>query len=291
MNIAYDERQKGTLQVFCSERALKDIDKDRRVLRENGISYEVLDGAGCAAVEPGLTGSDAGIVGGLRLPNDETGDCYKFTVSLLAQAKMLGVQFRPAEEVSKLIIENDKVAAVQTDKSIFETDAVVMCMGCFSAPFVKSLGIQIPVYPVKGYSLTALVEDAARALESTVLDDRYKVAITRLGNRVRVGGLAEVCGYDLSLPISRRTTLERSVESLFPGSSDFADAQFWCGLRPMTPDGSPIIGRTKLQNVLLNTGHGTLGWTMACGSGKLVADIVSGRETDIESTDLRPDRF
>jgi D-amino-acid dehydrogenase len=164
-------------------------------------------------------------------------------------------------------------------------------MGSFSAQLLRPLGIKLPVYPIKGYSLTIPIIDAARAPESTVLDETYKVAITRLGDRIRVGGMAEISGYNRKLDPRRRETLEMVVESLFPGAGATQEAEFWTGMRPMTPDSTPIIGGTSFANLWLNTGHGTLGWTMACGSGQVLADIMSGRKPAIDHADLAIARY
>ncbi len=155
---------------------------------------------------------------------------------------------------------------------------------------MKPFGIDLPVYPVKGYSLTIPIVDEARAPESTVMDESYKIAITRLGNRIRVGGMAEISGFTNDLAEARRRTLEHSVTDLFPGG-DVKQASFWSGLRPMTPDGTPVIGPTKIAGLFLNTGHGTLGWTMSSGSGRLLADLVSGRTGDIDARDLAVARY
>jgi D-amino-acid dehydrogenase len=186
--------------------------------------------------------------------------------------------------------QGGRATGVVVDGQTEAFDAVVVALGSFSPFMVRPLGIRIPVYPVKGYSLTIPIRDAALAPESTVMDETYKIALTRLGDRIRVGGMAEISGYNNALPQARRRTLEHSVSDLFPGS-DLSAASFWSGLRPMTPDGTPIIGKTAVGNLFLNTGHGTLGWTMSCGSARLLADIVSGRSTDIRSDDLSADRY
>jgi D-amino-acid dehydrogenase len=170
-------------------------------------------------------------------------------------------------------------------------DRYVLAMGPHSPKLVKHLGLNLPIYPLKGYSLTIDIEDESRAPVSTVMDETYKVAITRLGDRIRVGGLAEIAGYDLRLNPRRRATLTKSVSELFGGSGDPDKALFWTGLRPMTPDGTPIVGATPIPNLFLNTGHGTLGWTMSAGSGRLVADLISGRTPDIAADDLGYARY
>ena len=166
-----------------------------------------------------------------------------------------------------------------------------MALGSFSPALVRPLGIRLPVYPVKGYSITAPITQENRAPVSTVMDETYKMAITRLGDRIRVGGMAEISGFSTTLPASRRATLVRSVGSLFPDAGNLEAARFWSGLRPMTPDGPPVIGRTAIPNLFLNTGHGTLGWTMACGSGQVLADIISGRQPAIAVEDLSIARY
>jgi D-amino-acid dehydrogenase len=167
---------------------------------------------------------------------------------------------------------------------------VVLAAGSFSRNLLLPLGLDIPVYPVKGYSLTMPLQDASLAPQSTVLDETYKIALTRLGDRLRVGGMAELAGFDLRLNPRRRATLEKVTRELFPGG-DLSQAQFWTGLRPMTPDGTPLVGATPLKGLYLNTGHGTLGWTMACGSAQLLADVISGRQPAIRTEGLDISRY
>jgi D-amino-acid dehydrogenase len=172
-----------------------------------------------------------------------------------------------------------------------KADSYIVALGSFSPFLLRQLGIKIPVYPVKGYSITVPITDASGAPESTVMDETYKVAITRLGDRIRVGGTAEISGYDLTLHQARRKTLEHSVTSLFPAGGDVSKAEFWTGLRPNTPDGTPIVGPTPYRNLFLNTGHGTLGWTMACGSARVMADMLTGRQPEISLEGLFMDRY
>ncbi|EYD77878.1 D-amino acid dehydrogenase small subunit [Rubellimicrobium mesophilum DSM 19309] len=289
--IRYDERTQGTLQLFRKEAQVEAAEKDIAVLREGGVAFEVLDAAGCLAVEPGLEGAAGEIAGGLRLPGDETGDCFKFTTALAERAAGEGVEFRYGVAIERLIVEDGRVRGAVTSEGEVRGDAVVVALGSYSPVLVRSLGLRLPVYPVKGYSLTLPIIEEGRAPVSTVMDETYKVAITRLGDRIRVGGLAEIAGFDLSLPERRKATLLHSVEGLFEGAGDTALAAFWCGLRPMTPDGTPVVGRTPVPGLFLNTGHGTLGWTMAAGSGRVLSDIVSGRRADIETADLGYARY
>lgn len=289
--IRYDERSQGTLQLFREQKQLDGIGKDIAVLKADGVPFEVLDRAGCIAAEPGLAASTAPIAGGLRLPNDETGDCFKFTNALAAMAAAKGVEFRNGISVQRLVEESGRVVRVETDKGTVSADAFLVAMGSFSPQLVAPLGVRLPVYPVKGYSLTAPIIDEARAPVSTLLDESFKVAITRLGDRIRVGGMAEISGFSRDLPPERRATLEHSAGSLFPGGGDLEAASFWCGLRPMTPDSTPVIGPTRIPNLFLNTGHGTLGWTMACGSAHVITDLIAGRRPAIEASDLAINRY
>jgi D-amino-acid dehydrogenase len=257
--IQYDQRTQGTLQLFRTPYEMDGVGKDIEVLKAGGVSYELLDRMGCIAAEPGLALANDDFVGGLRLPNDETGDCYKFTTALAKVAEGLGVRFHFGTSIDAIEVQGGQVTGVRTRDGMIVADRYVVALGSYSAGLVRSLGLKLPVYPVKGYSITAQILDAERAPVSTLLDETYKVAITRLSGRIRVGGMAEISGYDHDLPARRRATLVRSVGGLFPGAGDLASATFWSGLRPMTPDSTPIIGATSIGNLYLNTGHGTLG--------------------------------
>ncbi|MCX5514424.1 D-amino acid dehydrogenase small subunit [Kaistia algarum] len=289
--IAYDERTGGTLQLFREQKQVEAAAKDIAVLKQYGVGYEVLDRQGCLRVEPGLAGSAATIAGGLRLPGDETGDCQMFTTQLAAMAEALGVTFRMGTTIHGLRVEGGQVASVQTSAGTIRGDRYVLAMGSFSPILGRTVGLRLPIYPVKGYSITAPVVADAKAPVSTVLDESYKIAITRLGDRIRVGGMAEISGYNNNLSPKRRDTLAFCVNDLFPDAGDTDKASFWTGLRPMTPDGTPILGQTKLGNLTINSGHGTLGWTMACGSARVVADLISGTKPDIDIRDLGPERY
>ncbi|MBB6484453.1 D-amino acid dehydrogenase [Rhizobium lusitanum] len=288
--IAYDERMQGTLQLFRTQQQLDASAKDVKALAADGIPYEVLDPGGCIRVEPALRHVREKIVGGLLTPKDETGDCFKFTNALAAKAVELGVRFQYGTTIKGLDVQGGQVRGVVTDRGRVDGDAVVVALGSYSPIMLRPLGIKLSVYPVKGYSLTIPITDPSRSPESTVMDETYKIAITRLGDRIRVGGMAEISGYTNDLGLARRQTLEHSVTDLFPGG-DVAKASFWSGLRPMTPDGTPVIGPTKVKGLFLNTGHGTLGWTMSSGSARVISDLVSGRKPDIDATDLAISRY
>jgi D-amino-acid dehydrogenase len=290
-NITYDDRQRGLLQLFRNQQQADHVTDDTAVLDRLQVPYSILTPADCIAHEPALANVPEKFVGGLKLPGDETGDAHLFTQRLAALAEAAGVTFLYNTSIERLTTEAGKITGVVTSTGVLTADTYVMALGSFSPILLKQAGINLPVYPVKGYSITLPVADEARAPQSTVMDETFKVAITRLGDRIRVGGTAELAGYSTSLRTPRRRTLEHSVNDLFPGAGDTKKATFWTGLRPMTPDGPPVIGPTKYKNLWLNTGHGTLGWTMACGSGALLADLVSGRKPNIEHEDLALARY
>ena len=295
--IGYDARAGGTLQLFRKQAQLDAAGHDTRVLDRFGVPWELLDVAGCVAREPGLAASAHHLVGGLRLPGDETGDAHLFSRRLADICCESGATFRFGASVKRLRPVDDRSTGDRIDGvelargEILRADAYVVAAGSFTPALLRPLGIDVPVYPVKGYSLTAAVTDPAMAPVSTVMDETYKIAITRLGNRVRIGGTAELAGFSLRLRQPRRATLEHSVRDLFPQGCDPAEATFWTGLRPMTPDGTPLVGATAIGNLYVNTGHGTLGWTMACGSGRFLADVMAGRKPDVDPADLALTRY
>ncbi len=279
LGLDYEQRTGGTLQVFRTAVQFASAQRDVEVLEACGVPWQLLPAGRLAEVEPALQRVAGTLTGGLRLPNDETGDCHLFTRQLAARARALGVQFRFGETVNGLRTEGRRVAGVQVGGDLHQADHYVLACGSFSRALALPLDLDLPVYPVKGYSLTLPLHDASRAPVSTVLDETYKVAITRFDQRIRVGGMAELAGFDRTLDPRRRATLRMVVDSLFPGSTSAGqkDDGFWCGLRPMTPDGTPLVGATPYANLSLNTGHGTLGWTMACGSARMLADQLAGR--------------
>jgi D-amino-acid dehydrogenase len=291
IGIQYDERSQGTLQLFRKQAQLDGTAGDIEVLKQYGVPYEVLDRAGCIAAEPALAAVKDKFVGGLRLPEDETGDCQMFTEALAAQAAQLGVKFMFNTGIESLVADGSRIDGVVTSAGLLKADAYVVALGSWSPYLLRPLGISVPVYAVKGYSITVRIKDPDGAPVSTVMDESYKVAITRLGDRIRVGGTAEISGYSNKLEAARQATLDHSLTDLFPRGGDLSVANFWCGLRPMTPDGPPVIGPTRYANLHLNTGHGTLGWTMACGSGRVLADLMSGKKPEIDTSVLALSRY
>ncbi|MCU7942555.1 MAG: D-amino acid dehydrogenase [Candidatus Thiodiazotropha sp. (ex Cardiolucina cf. quadrata)] len=289
--IEYDQRAQGTLQLFRTQKQLDGISKDVEILKQYGVDFQVLEGDAYLEYEPGLAPVREKFVGALRLPGDETGDCFKFTRELARIAEANGVEFRFGETIHSIERAGDRITGVKTDSGLVHADKYILALGSYSPLLAKPIGIRLPIYPVKGFSITVPIEDAALSPESTIMDETHKVAVTRLGDNIRVGGTAQLSGYDLNLDDRRRGTLEFVVSDLFPEGGDVAKAEFWTGLRPMTPDGTPIIGGTGYDNLYLSTGHGTLGWTMAAGTGRVMADLVSGRAPEISLDGLTVDRY
>jgi D-amino-acid dehydrogenase len=289
--IEYEGRLLGTLQLFRTQAQLDAAAKDIAVLEAFDVPYALLDRAGTIACEPALAAARAPIVGALRTPNDQTGDCFLFTTRLAERAQAAGVRFQYGRRIERMERNGELVTGVRIDGQVETADAYVMALGSYSPALIEPLGLPLPVYPLKGYSLTLPITDAAMAPTSTVLDESFKVAVTRFDDRIRVGGMAEVAGFDLSLSPRRRATLDMVVNDLYPQGGDLRAAEFWTGLRPATPDGTPIVGATPLRNLYTNTGHGTLGWTMACGSGRFIADLVAGRAPEIDPAGLSLGRY
>ena len=290
--IDYDGREQGTLQLFRTEKQLKGSKADQEILAQFDSPYEVLDRDGCIAVEPALGEVREKFVGGLRLTADRTGDCRMFTMALADKCAEIGVEFQYGQSIRRIVVEDGAVTGVDTEPAGRVTgDKYVCALGSFGPMVLKPIGIRLPVYPVKGYSVTLPVTDDAYAPQSTIMDETHKVAITRLGDRIRVAGTAEIAGYSNRLGPHATDTVRHVIGDLFPKGGDLSKAEGWTGLRPMTPDGTPVLGETRYENLFLNTGHGTLGWTMACGSGRAVADIVCRKEPEISFDGLTAARY
>ncbi|WP_417588177.1 D-amino acid dehydrogenase [Pararhodobacter oceanensis] len=290
--IEFDARAQGTLQLFRTDKQVRASKADQEVLAEYGSPYEVLDRDACIGAEPALAEVADKFVGGLRLTADRTGDCRMFTIALTEKCVEMGVNFQYGQPVKRIVVENGKVAGVETEFGGRITgDAYVCALGSYAVNVLNPLGIRLPVYPVKGYSVTLPVTDDAFAPQSTIMDETHKVAITRLGDRIRVAGQAEIAGYSDRLGPHATDTVKYVINDLFPKGGDLSKAEGWTGLRPMTPDGTPVLGETKYDNLFVNTGHGTLGWTMACGSGRAVADVVMGKTPEISFDGLTAARY
>lgn len=287
--LKFDHQAKGTLQLFRTREQLSAGRLDHELLLRSGVHARLMDDTALLyQQEPGLS-QQTHLWGGLLLEDDETGDCLAFTQGLAAMAQAAGVEFVWGAEIKNWLFNASKeVEGICTVKGVYRADRVVVCAGSYSPQLLAPLGRKLPVYPVKGYSLTFDISSPEHAPVSTVMDEQYKVAITRLGSRVRVGGTAELTGFDGTLRPERRAVLERSVSELFPQAGTPAQAKFWCGFRPTTPDSVPYIGPVGNSRVWVNCGHGTLGWTMACGSARALASAMESRLQDIPAGLLRP---
>jgi len=290
--IDYDGREQGTLQLFRTIKQMKDSRADQEILAEYESPYEVLGRDACIAVEPALGEVRNKFVGGLRLTADRTGDCRMFTIALADKCAEMGVEFQYGQSIRVIAVENGRIAGVDTEiAGRIEGDAYVCALGSFGPRLLKPIGVNLPVYPVKGYSVTLPVTEDEFAPQSTIMDETHKVAITRLGDRIRVAGTAEIAGYSNRLGPHATDTVKHVISDLFPRGGDITKAEGWTGLRPMTPDGTPVLGASRYDNLYLNTGHGTLGWTMACGSGRAVADVVLGKTPEISFEGLTAERY
>lgn len=287
----FDHRTKGTIELFRDQAKMDSIAPDLDSLVECGVEHEVIGQADCIRHEPALANVPEKFVGGLRFPQDGTGDCNKFTKGLAEHCRNAGVQFMLNTEVRAFETSSGKITGVHTTEGELKADAYVVCLGSYSPLLLNPMGFKLPIYPIKGYSLTLPLLDEAKAPQSTVMDEAFKVAVTRFDDRIRVGGTAEIAHFDMSLKEKRRKPTEFVVSDLFPGAGDLDNATFWCGLRPMTPDSVPVIGKTPINNLYMNTGHGTLGWTMSQGSARLVTDVINNRTPDIDDEGLSIHRY
>jgi D-amino-acid dehydrogenase len=282
--IEYQRVARGILQ-FCTEQAdFEALAKHATHMRRMGIAREVKSAAQCHDLEPALRDSQARVVGGIYAPQDESGDAHEFTVRLARLAEQGGVTFLRETTVSSLETASGRVTAANAGGRRLEGEAFIVSLGSYSAALLAPLGISIPVYPLKGYSVTLPLsaEVAARAPTVSLTDEAHKLVISRLGSRLRCAGTAELAGYDTSINPVRCEAIVRRLRELFPALAGAGEAEFWAGLRPATPNNVPLIGRTRYANLFLNTGHGTLGWTLAAGSGQALADLVSGRKPDVD---------
>jgi len=289
--IQYDELTRGILHIFRNARDYEEALPQVELMNRLGCVRRVVDAGACVDLEPALAGVGNQLVGGIFSPDDESGDAYAFTVRLAEICAGLGVDFRYGVGIEGLVVDGRRIDGVETDAGIIGGDAFVVALGSYSPHLVKGLAITLPIYPAKGYSVTLAVIDESRAPMVSLIDDEFKMVFSRLGNRLRIAGTAEFAGYDTTVTeIRARFILDKTLD-LFPGCGDPDKAEFWAGLRPSTPDGVPVIGGTRYPNLFLNTGHGTLGWTMACGSGRVLADIIDGGPPGIPIDGLGIERF
>jgi D-amino-acid dehydrogenase len=282
LGLEYDQLERGILHFYTDPAEFERAIPQAALMREHGCERLVKSVAECLAIEPALPHSTVPIVGGTFTTGDESGDAHKFTKTLAQHAAARGVSFRFGETMTALLSAGDRIAGVcLAGGETLTADVYVVALGSYSPLLLKPLGVRIPVYPAKGCSVTFPLSADDAAPTVSLIDDGCKIVFSRLGQRLRVAGTAEFAGYDSSINTVRCQALVKRARAIFPGLSN-EPADFWSGLRPSTPSNVPLVGRTRLGNLYLNTGHGTLGWTMACGSGKLLADIVHGRPPEID---------
>lgn len=285
--IRYDHLERGILHFYTSRKEFDAAQEPARIMREFGCRLDMKTADECVEIEPALAQVRGRIAGGSMTPGDESGDAHLFTQRLSAMSGQAGVRFMYGHTVEKIEMAGGEISGVHItgpDGRIvtMTADAYVVALGSYSAQFLAPLGIRLAIYPAKGYSVTMPVADSALAYEVSLTDDEYKLVYSRLGDRLRIAGTCELNGYDTALNEVRCQAIVRRVNEMFPGAGDATQAQFWAGLRPATPSNVPYIGKTRYRNLYLDTGHGTLGWTHACGSGKAIADIVSGRVPEVD---------
>ncbi|HKE38343.1 MAG TPA: D-amino acid dehydrogenase [Casimicrobiaceae bacterium] len=284
--LRYDDLQSGILQLYTDHEGFEAAVETAELVRGYGIAREVKTPDECVALEPALGRRREWIVGGTYAATDESGDARKFTQGLAALAVERGVAMRYGVNIESIAVAEGKVCGVRivneaNRKEVLAADAYVVCLASYTPPVLAPIGISVPVYPAKGYSATFRVLDAQAALKGSITDDAKKIVFTRMGERLRVAGTAELSGYGLELNQVRCEALTRCARGWFGDAIDVSRPEYWAGLRPATPSNVPLIGVTRYPNLYLNTGHGTLGWTMAAGSGKAIADIVSGQKPEV----------
>jgi len=284
--IAYDHLERGILHIYSDEREFAHARPQAALMSEHGCARLVKSAAECLAIEPALADSRVPIVGGTFTVKDESGDACKFTQALAECCKARGVSFRYGEEIRGLERDGEKISAIRfANGQTLQAEAIVAALGSYTPLLLRPLGLSMPVYPAKGYSATIELAADSVAPSVSLTDDQHRLVFSRLGQRLRVAGTAEFAGYDTSINKLRCEALLARAYALFPHAGRGAEVEFWAGLRPATPSNVPLIGKTRYANLFVNTGHGTLGWTMACGSGRLLADLVSGRTPDIDAAE------
>ena len=286
-DIAYDERTQGILHFYTSQKEFDGAEAPAAQMRALGCDRRVISADEAVRLEPALRHIRPQLAGATYTAEDESGDANRFARELVERCRIDGVEFLMSHTVTALREVGGQIDHVEATDSEgrfqrLRGDAYVLAMGSLSPLYAKPLGLELPIYPAKGYSVTMPVKDASMAHQVSLTDDEYKLVFSRLGDRLRIAGTAELNGYDRDLNRVRCEAIVRRVEELFPGAGDTTQAQFWTGLRPATPSNVPIIGRSKLPNLYLNTGHGTLGWTHSCGSGRSIARIVSGLQPEVD---------
>jgi len=285
LGIDYDQREQGILNFYRDPAEFEASQRAADLMRDLGVDRRIVSSDDVVAIEPALASYRAEIVGGDYTPEDESGDVHRFTLALAEHAAAAGVEFRFATHVTRLLCEAGRVTAAELigpegGYGRIIADAFVVALGSETPHLMRPLGVACPVYPAKGYSATFPVLDPEAAPTVSLSDSRNKLVFSRLGNRLRVAGTVELDGYSRTLNPARCAAMARVAQTLFPGALDIAGVSYWSGLRPATPSNVPLVGRSRIANLYLNTGHGTLGWTMGAGAGRALADIVDGRQPE-----------
>jgi len=290
--IQNDQLECGILHFFTEPDAYAHAGETAALMRAHGCDLELKRAEEVIAIEPALRSIAGSLLGATYTPSDQSGDAYRFTERLAALAAERGCEFRYNTAIEALQRAGESISGVLVrDDSggsrVLGADAYVVALASYSPALLRPLGIRLQVYPAKGYSVTVPITDESRAPRVSLIDESLKIVVSRLGARLRIAGTAEFAGHDLSINRTRCEAILRRAQTLFPGAFDASQAQFWTGLRPATPGNVPLIGRTRIPNLYLNTGHGTLGWTLACGSGRALSDIISGRAPEVQFDFLR----
>jgi D-amino-acid dehydrogenase len=293
--IEYDQLSRGILQIYFDRESFDDASRLAELYKEYGVHREPKSVPETVAIEPALSAIASQLAGSTFAPDDESGDARKFTASLAQLAAARGVRFRYGNDIERIVASGDRIAGInvsthpgsasrtrRTNAETLTADAYVVALGSYSPLLLKPIGVPALIYPAKGYSATLPITDSAKAPNLSITDDSVKIVFTRLGSRLRVAGTAELSGYNTDLNQVRCEALSRRTRQLFPDACDWDRVEYWTGLRPSTPSNVPLIGRTRYPNLYLNTGHGTLGWTMGPGSGKALADLIDGLKPDVD---------
>ena len=291
LGLEYDHLERGILHLYTDSEEFEAAIKAAKVMREFGLDRDTIDVAKCLEIEPALAAAEHRLVGGDYTRSDESGDAHKFTQALAERARAAGVDFHLNLTVDRIAPGGRQIAGVvvrnEQGAELLTADAYVVALGSYSPLLVKPLGISLPVYPAKGYSATLTLAEGALAPSVSITDDAHRLVFSRLGNRLRIAGTAEFNGYNLDLNTVRCGALMQRTRELFPRVEVEGEPEYWCGLRPATPSNVPCIGQTRYGNLWLNTGHGTLGWTMACGSAASLARLMNGRRAELEFPFIR----
>jgi D-amino-acid dehydrogenase len=289
--IEYDQKTKGIMHVYRDAKEYRGALEAAAIMRDFGFERRAVTARECVELDPAFGAAESSIVGALYSPEDESGDAHLFTKSLADICQKNGVEFKYNTGIRRLVKDGGRITAIECDQGLLEADRFVLCLGSYSPLLTKPLGLKLPIYPAKGYSVTIPVGDHGGAPEISLTDDEFKLVYSRLGNRLRVAGTAEFAGYNTEIRESRARNILSLAQGLFPDCGDTDKAEFWAGLRPKTPDSVPIIGGPYFGSLYLNTGHGTLGWTMSCGSGRVISDLISGKAPEISINGFGAERF